>query len=192
MVSNEQGLPCMSDNKYIYICIYIYICLYAGTGIRRHGNISYIDILPSGFVTTRCNITWYFIYTAARHKWSLNPQKAHHFSWASYIHYEISGRTWWCHQMESFSALLSFCAGNSPVTGDFSTQRPVTRSFDVFFDLRLTKRLGKQSWGWWFETERLRLRQVYSTQLDIIQMHDIRHTWQFLLSIIQYYLDIKY
>ena len=26
------------------------------------------------------------------------------------------------------------------------------------------------------ETERLRLRQVYSTQHDIIQMHDIRHT----------------
>ena len=31
-------------------------------------------------------------------------------------------------------------------------QRPVTRSFDVFFDLRLNKRLSKQSWGWWFET----------------------------------------
>ena len=28
----------------------------------------------------------------------------------------------------------------------------VTRSFDVFFDLRLNKRLSKQSWGWWFET----------------------------------------
>ena len=32
------------------------------------------------------------------------------------------------------------------------TQRPVTQSFDVFFDLRLNKRLSKQSWGWWFET----------------------------------------
>ena len=32
------------------------------------------------------------------------------------------------------------------------SQRPVTRSFDVFFDLRLNKRLSKQSWGWWFET----------------------------------------
>ena len=30
-------------------------------------------------------------------------------------------------------------------------QRPVTRKFDVFFDLRLNKRLSKQSWGWWFE-----------------------------------------
>ena len=36
--------------------------------------------------------------------------------------------------------------------GEFFTQRPVTRSFDVFFDLRLNKRLSKQPWGWWFET----------------------------------------
>ena len=36
--------------------------------------------------------------------------------------------------------------------GEFPTQRPVTRSFDVYFDLRLNKRLSKQPWGWWFET----------------------------------------
>ena len=56
------------------------------------------------------------------------------------------------HQMETFSALLAICAGNSPVTGEFSAQRPVTRNFDVFFDLGLNKRLSKQSWGRWFET----------------------------------------
>ena len=60
--------------------------------------------------------------------------------------------SWWRHQMETFSALLAICAGNSPVPGEFPTQRPVTRSFDVFFDLRLNKRLSKQPWGWWFET----------------------------------------
>ena len=54
--------------------------------------------------------------------------------------------------METFSALLAICAGNSPVTAEFLAQRPVTRSFDVFFDLLLNKRLSKQSWGWWFET----------------------------------------
>ena len=59
---------------------------------------------------------------------------------------------WWRHQMETFSALLALYAGNSPVTGEFFSQRPVTRSFDVPFDLRLNKWLGKQSWGWWFET----------------------------------------
>ena len=36
--------------------------------------------------------------------------------------------------------------------GEFPTQRPVTRSFDVFFDLRPNKRLSKQWPGWWFET----------------------------------------
>ena len=39
--------------------------------------------------------------------------------------------------METFSALLAICAGNSPVPGEFPTQRPVTRSFDVYFDLCL-------------------------------------------------------
>ena len=53
--------------------------------------------------------------------------------------------------MEIFSALLALCAGNSPVAGEFPSQRPATRSFGVFFDLRLNKRLSKQSWGWWFE-----------------------------------------
>ena len=56
--------------------------------------------------------------------------------------------SWWHHQMETFSALLALCVGNSPETGEFPTQRPATRSFDVFFDLRLSKR----PWGWWFGT----------------------------------------
>ena len=43
-------------------------------------------------------------------------------------------------------------AGNSPVTGEFPAQRPVTRSFDVFFDQRRNKWSSKQWWGWWFET----------------------------------------
>ena len=59
---------------------------------------------------------------------------------------------WWRHQMETFSASLALCVGNSPVPGGFPAQRPVTRSFDVFFDLCLNKRLSKQSWGWWFKT----------------------------------------
>ena len=53
--------------------------------------------------------------------------------------------------METLSALLAICAGNSPVPDEFPTQRPVTRSFDVYFDLRPDKRFSKQSWGWWYE-----------------------------------------
>ena len=43
--------------------------------------------------------------------------------------------SWWRHQMETFSVLLALCAGNSPVSGEFPSQRPVTRSCDVFVDL---------------------------------------------------------
>ena len=56
--------------------------------------------------------------------------------------------------------------GNSPVAGEFPAQRPVTRSFDVFFDLCLNKWLSKQSWGWWFET--------LSRHYDIIVMNHNR------------------
>ena len=60
--------------------------------------------------------------------------------------------SWLRHQMETFSALLALCAGNSPVNGEFPAQWPVRRSFDASYDLRLNKRLSKQMWGWWFET----------------------------------------
>ena len=61
---------------------------------------------------------------------------------------------WWRHQMETFSALLV----TGHLCGEFTgprwipAQRPVTRSFDVFFDLHPNKRLSKQWWGWWFDT----------------------------------------
>ena len=54
--------------------------------------------------------------------------------------------------METYSAWLALCAGNSLVTGEFPSQRPVTRSFDIFFDVGLNRRLSNQSKGWWFET----------------------------------------
>ena len=68
--------------------------------------------------------------------------------------------------METFSALLAFCAGNSPVTGEFPAQGPVTRSFDVFVDLRLNKRLSKQSWGWWMETPYYDVIVLFKTRND--------------------------
>ena len=61
--------------------------------------------------------------------------------------------TWWRHEMETFSALLAICGENSPIPDEFPAQKPVTRSFGVFFDLHPNKRLSKQWWGWWFETQ---------------------------------------
>ena len=64
---------------------------------------------------------------------------------------DISG-PWRRHQTKTFSALLAFWTGNLPVTGEFPAQRPATRGFDVFFDLRLSQQLSKQWKRWWFET----------------------------------------
>ena len=59
---------------------------------------------------------------------------------------------WWCtSQIEIFCALLALCAGTSPVTGEFPSQSPETRSVDNFLDLRLHKRLSKQLWRRLFE-----------------------------------------
>ena len=58
----------------------------------------------------------------------------------------------WRHQIEISSALLALCEVNSSVTGEFPSQRPVTRGFDVFFDLRMNRRLCKPSRRRWFET----------------------------------------
>ena len=87
----------------------------------------------------------------------------HRFA-CKYYHWETSGMnkqdcywyvlfaSWWRHQMETLSTYLALWAGNSMVTGEFPTQRPVTRSFIVFFELGLNKWLSTQSLGWWFET----------------------------------------
>ena len=79
--------------------------------------------------------------------------------------------------METFSALLALCAGNSPVSDEFPTQRPVTRSFDVFFDLRLIKRLSNTR-------EAGDLRR-YRAHYDVIVMDEllhitISHGWNYL------------
>ena len=71
-------------------------------------------------------------------------------------------------------ALLDLCA----VSGEFPAQRPVTRSFDVFFDLCVNKRLSKQSWGWWFETPS---RSLWSHRNDTSSRHYLA-TWSTVTS----------
>ena len=88
----------------------------------------------------------------------------------------VPSRCWdilWRHQMEIFSAFLPFCVGNSPVTGQFPSQRQVTRSFDVFFDLRLNKRLSKQSWGWLFETPSRPFMALWRDRNEMVEQANI-------------------
>ena len=61
-------------------------------------------------------------------------------------------------------------------------QRPVTRSFDIFFHLRLNKRLSKQSWGWWFETlSRLLWRHSKALWMHVFVVFLI-HDWRSLTA----------
>ena len=82
---------------------------------------------------------------------------------------------------------MALCAVISPVTGEFSARRPVTRSFDVFFDLRLNKRLSKQSWGWWFETPSRSLwrhcndyRKSYCKAINLVANPGANHSHDFM------------
>ena len=102
------------------------------------------------------------------------------FHWSLFPRFQLTifqHCPWWRHQMETFSALLAICAGNSLVPGEFPTQRPVTRSFEVYFDLRPNKRLSKQSWGWWFETQSRPLWRHRNVQVMI--WHCLIQWWLF-------------
>ena len=74
----------------------------------------------------------------------------------------------WRHQMETFSVLLALCAGNSLVSGEFPSQRPVTRSFRIFFDLRLNK-------AWVNKREAGDLRRYGPTENFIVSINAIHY-----------------
>ena len=71
--------------------------------------------------------------------------------------------------------------------GEFPTQRPVTPSFDVFFDLRLNKRLSKQPWGWWFETPSWSLwrhcNELIMLPCNLQSYHYHNHYWHYIKKI---------
>ena len=88
------------------------------------------------------NLTWFHQHCYII-RWKTVFQSNSFLPWALMIGASQKMLSWWRHQMQAFSALLTICAGNSPVPVEFPAQRPVTRSFDVFFDLRLNKWLSK-------------------------------------------------
>ena len=103
------------------------------------------------------NFTHYCPFVKGIHWWLVVFLHKGPAMWKVFLCHEVTiSYVWVGNIMTSsngnISALLALCAGNSPVTGEFPTQSPVTRSFDIFLDLRLYKLLSKQWWGWWFET----------------------------------------
>ena len=79
---------------------------------------------------------------------------------------------WWRHHMETFPTLLALCTWNSPITGEFPSQSPGVRSFDVFVDLRLRRRLSKQTRRRCFQTP-LRSLLQHCNACRISQLWDL-------------------
>ena len=71
----------------------------------------------------------------------VNQHSRWHENWFYCV---LMSKTWWHHQMETFSTLLAFCAGISPVNSPHKGQWRGALMFSL-------KRLSKQWWGWWFE-----------------------------------------
>ena len=88
----------------------------------------------TGYTMTSC--TWKgfphycpFEKGTTGHRWILLTKRKWCGTAITSITPPIILNSWWRHQMKTFSALLALCAGNSPVTGEFPSQRPVTLSF---------------------------------------------------------------
>ena len=127
---------------------------------------------------------------SARHKkgpkFNTGPDEAIFLGDLSYI-LSLAHNSRWLHQMKSFSALLALCEMYPPEeTRWFPSKRPVTRSFDVFFDLRLNKRLSKQSRHRWLRHHRAHydvtgmciqnlVHMCFNSQ-NVTKIHDM-HIW---------------
>ena len=97
----------------------------------------------------------------------------------------------WHHELETFSVLLALCEGHPPVTAGFPSQRPVTRGFNVFFDLRLDRRLSKQSRrrgfemplrSWWRHCTDSNISLYNFTKLTLIPQHqqNFHRIWEMI------------
>ena len=79
----------------------------------------------------------------------------------AFYNFNVNIKTWWRHQMEAFRVTGHLC-GEFTGPGEFPAQRPVTLSFDVFVDLKLTT-------DWVNKREAGDLR-CYHTHYDVIVM----------------------
>ena len=133
--------------------------------------------------------------------------KCYYFWWSTWL---LINRVCRCYTRERVTKLFMMTSSNGNIfrvtgplcgeftgPGEFPTQRPVTRSLDVFFDLRLNKRLSKQPWGWWFETLSWSLWRHCNVDCENTQYHKVpaasNHypwklavTWQMIISTSKY------
>ena len=133
---------------------------------RRCNVVGYFDetLPPNGWCHRLCEMGWsklilgidysFLAFYASRNALWADMTSGNVFRFRKALTDPCTASTtaWWRQQMEIFSALLGLCADDSPVTCEFPSQRPVTRTFGAFFDLCLYKQLSKQSRRRWFET----------------------------------------
>ena len=97
-------------------------------------------------------------------------------------HYDMHPR--WRHQMETFFALLALSAGNSPVTGEFPSQRPVALMFSLI-DARINLWVNNREAG-----DLRRHRAHYNVNVMIISQSGFAVIK--IDSFIKYLIIIKY
>ena len=87
------------------------------------------------------------------------------------------GHSWWRHQMETFSALLALCAGNSPVSGEFPAQRPLTAELWNFNQNIVCEMAAILSMGRWINMKHgMHATHNIIFKADTIQNH--QQIWQ--------------
>ena len=148
------------------------ICFEAAT-IHQRTETNFVVVVFCNKITLCC--MWLWVQNAIISTIYRDLVSSHYFIFSPKLAYRLWGQiyqndkelmlvvevfSWWRHQMETFSASLALCAGNSPVSGEFPTQRSVMRSFGI--DLRLIN-------GWVNNREAgdLRRRRVH---YDVIVM----------------------
>ena len=113
--------------------------------LKHHYTTNHVELIYHSSYTTTSYVKYVFAFNRFNCRWYkwiigkfISTIWCIHKIWKT----NVIAFSWWRHQMETFSALLAICAGNSPVTGEFPPQKPVTRSLYIFFDLLLNKRLS--------------------------------------------------
>ena len=144
------------------------------------------SLLPGSLARVHCGVGMgeSVIVSVRRSNEDVNKANIREMSGDLVGHFELHHliNTWWRHEMEAFSALLGLCEGNHLSPVDSLHKGPVTRSYGVFFGLRLNKRLGKQSrrrWSAWTngwannrDADDLRRHRVH---YDVIVMKNSRN-----------------
>ena len=155
----QREVPCSGPQRAdapagyrLFPCLYapfvrLYTCIVDHTGVQCYGRVLNLGLDPDPNPES-CTLPLDQLAAVSKPQAGSNVMDKVIRLFGGIVLDSIARWTRWRHQLETFSASLAFCAGNSQVTGEFPAPRPVTRSFDIFIDLRL----NKQSWGWWFET----------------------------------------